>query len=75
MDVVIYEAVGIDFTRTFSRVSTEGIKKSFIVVFTAKDVLLVDTSGDDVIDTGTAFNAGCSGHKELPFDQDYIIVS
>jgi hypothetical protein len=47
MDVVIHEAVGIDFPFALSRVSYEGIKKSFIVIITGEDVLLVDASGDN----------------------------
>ena len=64
--MIIHEAVGIDFTITFSRVSAESIEKSFIIIIRREDVLLVDASGYDVINSGTAFDAGCSWHsKEL----------
>jgi hypothetical protein len=75
VDVIIHEAVGIDFTITFSRVSAESIEKSFIIIIRREDVLLVDASGYNVINSGTAFDAGHPGHKQLPFNQDYIIIS
>ena len=73
--MIIHEAVGIDFTRAFSTVSAEGIDKSFIIIISRKDVLLVDASCYNVVNSSTAFNTGCSGHKQLPFNQDYIIIS
>jgi hypothetical protein len=75
VDVIIHEAVGIDFTITFSRVSAESIEKSFIIIIRREDVLLVDASGHEMVDSGTAFDSGNSGHKQLPFNQDYIIIS
>jgi uncharacterized cupin superfamily protein len=67
--------MGIDFTRAFFAVSCEGIEESFIIIIRGEDVLLVDASGYNVINSGTAFDAGNSGHKQLPFNQDYIIIS
>jgi hypothetical protein len=72
MDLVIHEAVGIDFPFTLSRVSYEGIKKSFIIIFTGEDVLLVDASGDNMVDTGTAFKAGYSGHKIFSIKKNLV---
>jgi hypothetical protein len=75
MDVIIHEAVGIDFTFALSAVSCESIEESFIIIISRKDVLLVDASCYNVVNSSTAFNSGCSGHKQLPFNQDYIIIS
>jgi hypothetical protein len=73
--VIIHEAVGIDFRFALSTVSCEGTEEPFIIIIRGEDVLLVDASCYDVIDTGTAFDTGHPGHKQLPFNQDYIIIS
>ena len=72
MDVVIHEAVGIDFTKAFSAVSYEGIKKSFVIIITGKDVLLIDASGYEVVDSSTAFDASRSGHKRFSIKKDLV---
>jgi len=61
--MIIHETVGIGFTVTFSGVSNEGIEKSLVIIIRRKDVLLIDASGDDVVNSGTAFNAGHPWHK------------
>jgi hypothetical protein len=72
MSVVIHEAVGIDFTFALSAVSGESVKKSFIFIFTGENVLLINTSGDNMVDTSTAFDAGRSGHKRFSIKKDLV---
>jgi glutamate-1-semialdehyde aminotransferase len=42
------------------------LKEEFpVIIIRGEDVLLVDASGDNTIDFGTAFDAGYPGHKGL----------
>jgi hypothetical protein len=70
MDVIIHEAVGIDFTVTLSTVSCKGIEEPFIIIIRGEDVLLVDASGYDVVNSGTAFYTGYSWHQHFSFNLD-----
>jgi len=45
------------------------LKEKFsVIIIRGETVLLVDASGHDVIDTGSAFDTGNSGHKESPIE-------
>jgi hypothetical protein len=42
------------------------LKEEFpVIIIRGGDVLLVDTSGYNVVNSGTAFDAGYPAHKEL----------
>jgi len=49
-------------------------KESFVIIIRREYILLVDTSDDDVIDSGAAFDSGYPRHKEHLCEMDKNIL-